>query len=234
MAFPSPKSVVPDSPTESLPVAPTPESVIRPTVIMSEEDAYITERAASQPATLDEVRQIKVHTDTTKSRLALPDYFERFSYDCTNGPACKVHAWAFDATKERWAYGNRGEFLFHWTKKVKRAIDHAMNVQEWLFVNRRYFTDAPGHLFSANGGVELGDVILFFLPAKQALLLRAAPGKRSNEAIRSRLTRVKDGKVLMTAHPESEQFYVPDSVGGSDETTDRNETTPGIQEDRDF
>lgn len=224
MAIPSQKSVVPPA----VPAAPL--DPVKPTVIMSEDDAYITERLASQPETLEAARQVTVHTESSKSRVALPEYFERFSYDCTNGQACHVHAWTFDEAKDRWQYSNRGEFIFHWTKKAKRAIDHAMNVQGWLFANRRYFPDAPTHLFSANGGVELGDVILCFLPAKQALLLRNAPGKRSTEIVRSRVTRVKDNKVLMTGHPENEQFYTPTSTGAEEE----NDTTPGIQEGRDF
>src|SRR3990167_7247623 len=229
MAIPSPKSVVPVLPD---PVV-TPETLVRPTIIMTEEDAYIHERVASQPASLDEVRSTVVFADTEKNRLSLPDYFERFSHDCTQGRGCLSHNWQHDEERNRWSYGNRGEFIFRWIKKAKRAIDHAMNVQGWFFVNSRYFPDAPPHLFSANGGIELGDVILFFLPAKQALALRAAPGKRSNEVLRSRLTRVKDGKVLMTGQADNEQYYLPDSTGPQ-EDDDRNETTPGIQEDRDF
>src|SRR3990167_9191199 len=154
MALPSPKSVVVE-----LPGQPSSNEVVRPTVIMSEEDAYITERVVSQPATLDEVRKTVVYTATATNRLSLPDYLERYSYDCTYGPDCKAHTWKLDEVLGRWSYGHRGEFVFRWIKKVKRAIDHAMNVQGWFFVNRRYFPDAPTHLFSANGGVEQGDVI---------------------------------------------------------------------------
>ena len=231
MATPSPKSVVPLAPVAP---DPTPESVVQPTVIMTEADAYIHERVASQPATLDEVRKIVVHTDAETNRLSLPDYFERYSHDCTQGRVCKVHTWKHDEEKNRWSYGNKGEFIFRWVRKVKRAIDEAMNVKGWKFVNQRYFPDAPGYLFSANGGVELGDELLFFLPAQQALLLRAQPGKRSNEAIRSRMTRTKGGDVLMTGNPQDEKYYEPTDVGGSDEETDTSERQVGIQEDRDF
>ena len=213
------------------PVMRSPEALVTPTVIMTEADAYIHERVASQPTSLDEVRRAVVYTDTEQNRLSLPDYFERFSHDCTRGQGCQVHSWHDEGG--RWSYGNRGEFIFRWIKKAKRAIDHAMNVQGWFFVNRRYFPEAPHHLFSANGGIELGDLILFFLPAKQALLLRAAPGKRSTEMVRSRMTRIKDGKVLMTGEPENDRFYTPTSSDAAEEE-DVNETTPGIQEDRDF
>ena len=194
---------------------------------MSPEDAYITERVASQPPTLDEVRKVVVYTDSTRNRLALPPYFERYSYDCSSPPDCAEHPWKQDA-EGRWSYGNRGEFIFRWIKKTKRAIDHAMNVQGWLFVNRRYFPDAPGHLFSAYGGVELGDVLLFFLPAKQALALRALPGKRSTEALKARLTPTRDGSVLMTGNPTDERYYAPEGGGEEDESS------AGIQEGRDF
>lgn len=239
MAAPKPKSVVSEvesEPVETVvgpaPVAPvaTVETLVQPTVIMTEADAYIHERVASQPKDLDEIRQVTVYTETDQNRLSLPDYLERFSHDCTRGRGCPVHSWQHDAERNRWSYGNRGEFIFRWIKKAKRAIDHAMNVQGWFFVNRRYFPEAPPHLFSANGGIEQGDVILFFLPAKQALRLRAAPGQRSTEILKSRMTRYKDGQVLMTGAPENEQFYAPESSGAEEE----NETAPGIQEDRDF
>lgn len=215
---------------------PTPEALVKPTVIMTEDDAYIHERVASQPTSLEEIRRITVHTDTTKSRLSLPDFFEKYSYDCTNGPDCRIHQWKRDEATGRWSYGNRGEFIFRWIKKTKRAIDHAMNVQNWVFVNRRPFAEAPAHLFSANGGVELGDVILFFLPAKQALALRAIPGKRSNEALKSRMTRVKGDKVMMTGNIEDERYYTPEIGGGAadDEGGNEDAVVPGVQEGRDF
>ena len=220
---PAPKSVVPPvesvSPTAKVAVEPpTPDPVMPlPTVIMTEADAYIHERVASQPRSLDEVRTTVVQSDIEKNRLSLPDYLERFSYDCTQGRTCKAHPWTYDEATGRWSYSKRGEFVFRWTKKVKRAIDHAMNVNGWFFVNRRYFPDAPHHLFSANGGIELGDVILFFLPAKQALALRAAPGKRSSEAVHARMTRVKAGSVLMTGDPTNPNVYMPEGGGDEDE-----------------
>ena len=225
MATPSPKSVV--SPPVAAPVVPESQKITA-TVIMSEEDAYITERVASQPATLDEVRKVVVYTDSTKNRLSLPPYFERFSHDCTVGQECLVHAWKRDDATNRWSYGNKGEFIFRWVKKVKRAIDHAMNVQGWLFVNQRYFPDAPDHLFSANRGVELGDVVLFFLPAKQALALRAVPGRKSNEALKARLTTTRAGDVVMTGNLDNDKFYVPEGGGEEDESS------AGVQEGRDF
>lgn len=217
--------------------SPTPEPVreevpVKPTVIMREEDAYIHERIATQPKSLEELSQVVVHTDVEKSRLQLPDYFEQFSYDCTvASPKCKAHAWTYDEKANRWSYDRRGKFIFRWVKNTKRAIDTAMNVNSWVFVNRRLFPDAPTHLFSANGGIELGDVILFVLPAAQALQLRNAPGKRSTEALKARMTRTDRGKVVMTGDLSNEQFYVPDS-GGEEDGDDR--TAPGLVEERDF
>ena len=98
-------------------------------------------------------------------------------------------------------------------------------------MNRRYFPDAPTHLFSANGGVELGDAILQFLPAKQALNIRYAPGKRSSEIIRSRVTRMKDGNVVMAGDLNNDNVYVPTSSGGAEE---EDATAPGLVEGRDF
>ena len=223
-------TVVPPAPPTEAPSGDFEESPVKPTIIMTETDAYIHERMVSQPKTLDEVRRTVVQVDTSKNRLSLPDYFERFSYDCTVGRGCKSHIWSYDESTNRWSYPQRGEFIFRWMKNTKRAIDHALNVSGWFFVNRRYFPEAPSHLFSANGGIELGDVILFFLPAKQALALRAAPGKRSTETIRSRVTRVKAGEVLMAGDPSDERFYQPES--GTD--TDTDATAPGLVEGRDF
>ena len=225
MATPSPKSVVPASVQERV-VVPEPVRV-HATVIMSPEDAYIAERVASQPATLEEAKKVVVYTDSQRNRLSLPPYFEAFSHDCTVGQECGTHPWK-ETSPGRWSYGARGEFIFRWVKKVKRAIDHAMNVQGWLFVNRRYFPDAPGHLFSANGGVELGDVLLFFLPARQALALRAVPGQKSNDALKARLTKQSDGSVAMTGNTSDERFYVPEGGGEEDNAS------AGLQEGRDF
>ena len=236
MAPQKPRQVESPAPEAEVPAMPTPtpeavrEALTKPTVIMTESDAYIHERLASQPATIEEIRAREVNSpESVKNRLALPDFFERYSYDCTVGQACKAHAWKYDESTNRWSYGNRGEFIFHWTKKTKRAIDHAMNVVEWAFVSRRYFPDAPTYLFSANGGIELGDVILFFMPAKQALLIRNAPGKRSTEILKSRISRTPSGDVLMTGNPDSRQYYLPDA-GGDEEGNN----VPGLQEDRDF
>ena len=205
---------------------------VSPTVIMREEDAYIHERIASQPKSLEELGRIKVHTDFEKTRTQLPDYFEAFSYDCTvSNPKCRAHAWKQDETTNRWSYGNRGKYIFRWVKNSKRAIDISMNVYGWVFVNRRLFTEAPTHLFSANGGVELGDLILFVLPAEQGLALRHAPGKRSTEILKSRITKTKSGEALMTGDPTNERYYVPEGTG--EEDVDPTPST-GIVEGRDF
>ena len=217
------------SPTPSEPREASP---VKPTVIMREEDAYIHERIATQPQSLEDLAKVQVYTDTEKNRLQLPDYFEAFSHDCTvANPKCRVHTWTHDKEKNRWSYSNRGKFIFRWVKNTKRAIDVAMNVNNWAFVNRRLFKDAPTHLFSANGGVELGDVILFVLPAEQALKLRNAPGQRSTEILKSRMTKTERGKVVMTGNLDNENFYVPES-GGEEEGDDA--SAPGLVEERDF
>lgn len=229
MALPSQKSVV--VPQESTPVQ-VQEKAPSPTIILSAEDAYIRGRMAAQPQSLDEIRKVVVHTDGGANRLRLPRHFESYSYDCSIGPGCHTHQWkqaeSVNEIPGQWSFGNRGEFIFRWVKKHKRAFDEAMNAKGWVTVNRRQFPDAPDHLFTANGGIEEGDMVLFILPAKQALALRAAPGKRSMDAVRSRVTRTASGDALMTGNPNDERFYAPQGGGEDDESS------TGIQEGRDF
>lgn len=224
-ASPAPVAEVPLPVPAQMPEAPAPV----PSLTMSEDDAYVFQRVAGSPATLDEVRA-HVTPITERNRLSLPDELERYSYDCTIGRGCPHHSWGFDEREKQWQYSNKGEFIFRWVWKDKRSIDRYLNVWGWFIVQRRYFSDISKHLFSANGAIEVGDSILFFLPAKQALAIRNAPGKRSSELVNSRITRTQKG-VMMTGRAEDARYYMPEASGSEEESEDK---APGLQEGRDF
>ena len=171
----------------------------RPITILSPLDSYIAERMKEQPADMEGVisRVETVERQTrNKHRLTLPSYFEERSHD---NPEAKD-----------------GKWIFRWIFKEKRAIDRALNVFGWTLVNRTYFPEAPKYLFTANGGIEVGDAILGFMPAKKALELRRAPEKISQERLNSRMTKVSPDYVMMTDNTRSENVYQPNL--GSEQT----------------
>ncbi len=237
---PRPASVSPVPP----PVPPTqPAARATPTVLVSAEDAYIHERMQSQPATLSEMRaQADVKPREGLHRLSLPDYFEQFSYDCSQGLGCKSHAWSQrtvefgdGARLPRWEYDHTGkDYVFRWVPKLKRVLDAHINQYHWSFVNARYFPNAPAHLFTANGGVEVGGDILMFLPTKHALAIRKAPGQRSRELLKSRTTPTNQpGRILM-GNPDNPLHYMPNVQA---EASDEGDTSPAegaLVEGRDF
>ena len=184
--------------------------------ILSELDSQIAERMKGQPQSLEEiVSRAKVHErqSLSRHRLSLPAFFQALSYD--------------DAPE------NKGEYVFKWIFKDKRSIDRHLNVLGWNLVNRTYFAQAPRYLFSANGGVEVGDAILGFIPAKQAIEMRLAPGKRSQERLSSQMTQVDKDYVLMTGNPKDEKVYQPKLGTEAEESSE--EKVPGVlTEGRDF
>ena len=210
---------------ESAPVVlPQPSEAAKPLVIMSELDSYISEQIKSQPATLEEAvhRFEQISAVTGRHRLVLPEFFETESYDCTWGQHCPHHV-----------NGTHGLWVFRWLFKEKRAIDHARNVVGWMRVNRAYFSQAPRLRFTANGGVEVGDGILAFIPAKKALELRETPGKKSRERIDSQMTPTGPDYTMMTGNPKDERVYQPDLGPEAQETSDT--SVPGVLvEGRDF
>ena len=211
---------------ESTPVGilPSAESP-KPLVIMSELDSYISEQIKSQPQTLDgavqRFEQISA-TGATRHRLVLPEFFERMSHDCSWGQDCPNHV-----------NGTHGPWAFRWLFKEKRAIDHARNVVGWMLVNRAYFPQAPRLLFTANGGVEVGDGILAFIPAKKALELREAPGKKSRDRIESQMTPTGPDYTMMTSNPKDERVYQPD-LGPESQETSETSVHGVLVEGRDF
>lgn len=211
------------------------EQRTEPVVIKTELDAYITERVKGQPRSLTEVVAI-VEPRTSVGRMALPDELEKFSYDCTVGESCKVHLWAFDEDIRRWTYSNRGQFIFRWLTKNKRALDEALDVRGWVIVNRQYFPQLPKYIVSANGIVERGSAILGFMAVEKALKLRHAPAEKSTNRVRSRITNVarpgERPKFLMSGEMKGHQ-YMPQIKDQGDGEAD----VPGpgeIQPDRDF
>lgn len=207
--------VPPETPAPVAPVSP-PAQVSAPMQMLTEMDAYLKDRQAAQPPTLEALKSRIEVVQLDRNRLSLPDYFEAYSYDCTLGQGCHAHAWT---TREvevqggpilRSAYQHHGEFLFRWVGKDKRKLDYHLTVKHWALVNRVYFPEAPRHLFTANGCVEVGDNLLLFMPVKQALALRALPGQLSTERVKGRITPGKRrGSVLMTGNPDDSRFYEP-------------------------
>ena len=195
---------------------PAPTQEKQSITILSELDSYIAERMKGQPATVEDVKErVKVHERQTLSRhrLSLPEFFQALSYD--------------DAPE------HKGEFVFKWIFKDKRSIDRHLGVLGWTLVNRSYFQQAPRYLFTANGGVEVGDAILGFIPAKQAIQMRLAPGKRSRERLSSQMTQTEADYVLMTGNPKDEKVYQPKIGPETEESSE--EKVPGVLiEGRDF
>ena len=216
------EKTAPALPSVALPPAPESVSTVAaqqgaPSVIvtqLSELDSYIVQRQRGQPKTLAEVEarvQRLENLNRDRHRLTLPDYFEQKSYD-------------HEASKP---------FVFRWLFKEKKAIDRALNDIGWTLVNRTYFPDAPEYLFTANGGIEVGDSILAFMPAKRALAIRLEPSRRSQQKLNSRMTKVEQDYVLMTGNPTDERVYKPD-MGAEERETAPASVGGELTEGRDF
>ena len=205
------------------PVAPVPSAPSTPTTvpkddsspqritILSELDSYIAERMKEQPRTLEEVTQrVEFLDQRPQHRLKLPEYFEKYSGDG------KLP----------------GPFIFRWIKKEKRAVDRSLALG-WTFVNRTVFPEMPRYLLTANGGVEVGDAILGFMPTKKALRLREAPAKLSQERLRGQMTQTKPDYVVMSGNVKDDRIYQPELGPETTETSE--ERVPGVlTEGRDF
>ena len=169
--------------------------------------------------------------------MSLPEELEKMSYDCTiMNPSCKFHLWTFDEERRRWSYSNRGQFIFRWLTKHKRALDEALDVIGWVIVNRQLFPALPKYMVSANGVVERGSAILAFMAVEKALRLRHAPGEKSYERVKRQLTNVseagKEPRYRMAASKDA-QPYMPKIASQAEGESD----VPGpgeIQPDRDF
>lgn len=202
----------PSQPPES---AQTPDPVPPRITILSELDSYITERMKEQPASLEEaVQRLEVRERAPRHRMKLSPYFESLSADNPKGA---------------------GAYVFRWVFKTKRSVDDHL-AKGWLLVNRSYFPKAPRYLFTANGGIELGDVLLAFMPVKQAKAIREAPAKLSQERLKSRMTQTKPDYLVMTGNQDrlkDGSVYAPELGPETAETSE--ERPPGVMtEGRDF
>ena len=204
LSTPSAPPVVEDKKSEPQPL---PQRV----TVLSELDSYIAERMKEQPQTPEELTsRVEITNRQPAHRLQLPHYFEQLSGDArTPGP-----------------------YIFRWIFKDKRSVDRHLALG-WTFVNRTFFPEMPKYLLSANGGVEIGDAILGFMPTKKALQLRAHPGQLSRERLKGQLTQTKPDYVMMTGNPSAENVYQPDL--GPEASEESEEKVAGTLTDgRDF
>ena len=174
-----------------------PEIQERPALtLVSDLDAYIVDRIKAQPKTLDEVMLVTEKKYAPgEHRLSLP--------------------------KELHEYEDR--FSFRWINKKKRAIDGAVTLKGWVLVNKALFPNLPKHLFTTNGGVEVGDAILAFMAKVKAEAIRRAPGEKSRGLLKS--NPMVSGEVEPLKKGQS-GFYKPEDTG--------EKGIEGLQEGRDF
>lgn len=151
--------------TQKQPQSANQNDKIAPTVILTPIDAYVHERARSQPKTLEDVEvKFEQTRRTNEHQLTLP--------------------------KELEPYEKR--FAFRWLFKHKKAIDHAVDQRGWTLCNATLFPDLPRHLFASTGCMERGDNVLAFMPLKKAEELRKTPGELSRQIINSTLDKHKN------------------------------------------
>jgi len=112
------------------------------------------------------------------------------------------------------------EFAFHWILRSKRAIDEAID-KGWVFVNRQLFPKLPNYLFSVAGAIEKGDLILACMGRRRAEAKTREAQQKSSDMV----------NVQIRKHEEDpKKFYKP-TLSKAEEN---DETTPGLQEGRDF
>ena len=201
----------------------------QPLTIVTELDAYISERMKGQPTTVADIAVVTRQEKAGRHRLSLPDYFERQSYDCTHGVGCESHRWSSRVIDlgegkhiQRWEMKQTGGYVFRWLRKDKRALDQACTVTGWFLVNRRYFPDAPTMLFATHGGVDLGDSVLAFMTAQHAVAIREAPGRKSRERVDSTLRKYEGDPRFYAAKPDGDEDGSDSAPAGA------------LQEGRDF
>ncbi len=168
------------------------EQIIRQ---VTENDAYILDLIKGGPKSVDEIQIRDYSEQNGRHRLSLPVELEK-------------------------KYGKK--YAFRWVNKKKQAVDHAVFTRRWVIVNRMLFSDMPKILFTANGTIENGDLILCFMPMAEAERLRRAPGELSRQ-------RVKDLPMEKWKNSgEDSPFYKP-TLG--QEEKDGEVITTGVQPD---
>jgi len=135
-------------------IKPEPAQVIRQ---VTENDAYIADLITSGPKSTEEIVVRDYSEVNGRHRLSLPQPIEK-------------------------KYG--AKYAFRWVNKKKQAIDHAVFNRRWVIVNRMLFSDMPKVLFTANGTIENGDLILCFMPMAEAERLRRQPGEISRQRVK--------------------------------------------------
>ena len=157
-----------------------------PLVLVSHDDAYISDRMKSQPKTLDAVLQVKEREYAPgEHRLSLP--------------------------KELKEYQDR--FTFYWINKNKRSIDEALNIRGWILVNKALFPNLPKHLYASSGAVERGSAILGFMAKTKAEAYRRNVHIKSESRKKSNIM-LNPPKVLPKG--QSGYYKPEDSSGDDD------------------
>lgn len=131
----------------------------QPTVLLSQEDAYIYERLKSQPKSLEAISVRDLEKLDGKHALSLPDDLEKL-------------------------FKKKG-LVARWINKDKRMIARALDIRGWAIANPVLFPEIPRHHFSAGGTIERGDSILGVMPVKRAERLRQEPGKLSTQRVKN-------------------------------------------------
>mgnify|MGYP001593738283 CR=1 FL=1 len=208
-------SPTPLPPVKEAPIPPAITPVLDTTqrlTITSDLDSYLLERQKEQPKSLEEViARAELVDSRPRHRMEMPPSIQQY----------------FRSDKHP-----EGKYIPRWVLKDKRASDQAF-MKGWVIFNRGYFPNAPRYLFSASGGIELGDTILMFMPVKQALAIREAPGKLSRERLKGQMTQTGPDTVLMSGNKQAEHIYQPELGPESAETSE--EKVPGVlTADRDF
>jgi len=131
-------------------------------VVMAQDDAYIADRIKSQPKTLDEVLLMKERQYAPgEHRLSLPQELRQY----------------------------QNKVAFRWINKKKRAIDDAIDLKGWVFINRLSFKNIPDRLFSNSGAIERGDTVLMYMPLEMAERIRRTPGEKSTAILKAHLAK---------------------------------------------
>ena len=202
----------------------------KPMKILTEKDAYLSEVIDSQPSNLADIDVTPKERDLNIHRLALPEFFEQYSYDCTRGITCEHHGWtqidvhySIEHAMKQWKQTKFGKYVFRWFLNKKRSIDEAKNLHGWYLVNQTLFSDAPRILFSINGSLEEGDNILGFMPVEKALRKRNRPSEISVGKMNSEKEKFEDNPNFYKAK------LSPEKVEGDDYAP-----PDALQEGRDF
>lgn len=147
--------------------------------VVSEVDRAILERVKSQPASLDEINEIRVEKkDDGLHRLSLPEELKKYEK----------------------------KYAFCWVFKRPRAIDEACQQYHWLLCNRTYFPDVPNFHFSVSGIIERGDNVLLFRPKHIEDEMRRQPGLESVEKIKGKIGAHANDPSFYT--PTSEEYEI--------------------------